>query len=64
MQNTLTNHMRNFVDGEVSVESLSIAAQAEKVDRDRANMVLALLAGWQSSARSAGELRARVQGLI
>jgi hypothetical protein len=64
MQNTLTNHMRNFVDGKVSVLSLSTAAQAERVDRATANAVLMLLAGWEHSASSGNDLRARVRNLI
>ncbi len=64
MQNHLTNHMHNFVVGKVSVHSLSSAAQAEKVDRERANKIMMLLAGWENSASSASELRARVQDLI
>ena len=64
MHNVLTDHMRNFVDGKVSVLSLSIAAQAETVDRQRANNVLRLLSGWETSARSSSELRARVENLM
>ena len=64
MQNTLTNHMRNYIDGKVSVESLSIAAQAERDDRATAGKVLMLLAGWEHSSRSTNDLRARVQDLL
>ena len=65
MQNTLTDHMRVYVAGETSVQSLSIAAQSERVDRDKANRVLMLISGWQDGAGStATDLRARVQALI
>lgn len=64
MQNTLTDHMRVFVTGDTSVQSLSIAAQAERVDRDKANTVLTLLAGWESGAGTMNDLRTRVRNLI
>lgn len=64
MQNTLANHMRVFVAGDVSVQSLIYAAQAERDDRETAKRVLMVVAGWDKSATSMSELRARVQDLI
>lgn len=64
MQNTLANHMRVFVAGDVSVQSLIYAAQAEQDDRDTARKVLMVLAGWDNSTVSSGVLRARVKNLI
>ena len=64
MKCILTDHMRVFVSGEVSVLSLSYAAQAERVDTERASQVLAVLAGWDSGARSITDLRARVARLL
>ncbi len=64
MQSHLTHHMRVFVAGEVSVQSLSYAAQSERVDQQTAQKILAVLAGWERSRGSMIELRARVQNLI
>ena len=64
MQNILADHMRNFVNRQVSVQSLSTAAQAERVDLQTANQVLTLLAGWENSSGPTNELRARVNALI
>lgn len=64
MQNTLANHMRVFVAGDVSVQSLIYAAQAESDDQDTARKVLMVLAGWDNSTVSSGVLRARVKSLI
>ena len=64
MRNILTDHMQVFVNGDVSIQSLTTAAQAERVDRDRANQVLMLLAGWENGGAPTQELRARVQSLI
>jgi len=64
MPKTLTDHMRVFVAGEVSVMSLSYAAQAERVDRATANRILAVIDGWDPGAGAMRELRARVQNLI
>jgi hypothetical protein len=64
MHDNLIDHMRVFVAGEVSVQSLSHAAQAERVDRETANKVLMVLAGWDDSVESPSALRARVANLI
>lgn len=64
MQNILTDHMRVFVAGDVSIQSLSTAAEAERVDRDRARRVLMVLSQWEPGRGSMGELRARVQQLL
>lgn len=56
--------MRNFVNRQVSVQSLTTAAQAERVDLQTANQVLTLLAGWENSSGPTNELRARVNALI
>ena len=64
MQNTLTNHMRVFVAGDVSVQSLSYAAQAERDDRATADKVLMILDAWDSGVGPMSELRERVRSLI
>jgi hypothetical protein len=64
MKNILADHMRVFVAGDVSVQSLSIAAQAERVDRETANRVLTLLAGWESGAGTMNDLRSSIDNLI
>lgn len=64
MRNNLADHMRVFVAGDVSVLSLSTAAQAERVDRKTANRVLTLLAGWENGGGPMHELRANVRNLI
>lgn len=64
MQNTLTDHMRVFVSGRVSVVSLNYAAQAERDDRETADKVLMILDAWHNSNGSPSELRERVQKLI
>jgi len=64
MQNHLDNHMLNFADGHVSLQSLSTAAQAETADRKKAHTILMLLSGWENGSGSMGELRARVRTLI
>lgn len=64
MQNTLTDHMRVFVAGDVSIQSLSTAAEAERVDRDRASRVLMVLSQWEAGRGSMSALRARVQQLL
>jgi hypothetical protein len=64
MQNNLTSHMRVFVNGDTSVESLSIAAMGETVDRQTASKVLTLIIGWERSTASMSALRERVRTLI
>lgn len=64
MQSHLTHHMRVFVAGEVSVQSLSYAAQSERVDQETAQKVIAVLAGWEGSRASMSQLRERVQNLL
>ncbi len=56
--------MRVFVAGEVSVQSLSYAAQSERVDQETAQKVIAVLAGWEGSRASMSQLRERVQNLL
>jgi hypothetical protein len=63
MQNTLRSHITNYVNGDVSVESLSIAAQAEKADRSTANRVLMLISDTQST-HSMAAFRERMRSLI
>ena len=64
MANYLPGITRDFLEGKVSVQSLSTAAQAETVDRRTANRILMLLSGWDHGAGSSVELRDRVRELL
>ena len=64
MANYLPGVTRDFLNGTVSVQSLSTAAQAETVDRQTADRILMLLSGWDGAAGSSIELRNRVRDLL
>lgn len=64
MQGNLSDHMRVFAAGDVSVQSLRTAAEMERVDRQRADKVLMLIAGWENGRGAMGAFRSRVRDLI